>query len=48
MTETLTPAKPARLIINGQAVDAASGKTFTTMNPATRTLLGAKWRCTRR
>ena len=35
MTETLTPVKPAKLIINGQQVDAASGETFTTVNPAT-------------
>jgi acyl-CoA reductase-like NAD-dependent aldehyde dehydrogenase len=35
MTDTLAPVKPARLIINGEAVDAASGKTFTTVNPAT-------------
>jgi acyl-CoA reductase-like NAD-dependent aldehyde dehydrogenase len=35
MSETLTPVKPGRLIINGEAVDAASGATFTTVNPAT-------------
>ena len=35
MTDTLSPVKPGKLIINGEAVDAASGKTFTTMNPAT-------------
>ncbi len=35
MTDTLAPVKPARLIIGGKAVDAASGKTFTTVNPAT-------------
>jgi aldehyde dehydrogenase (NAD+) len=35
MTETLAPVKPGRLIINGEAVDAASGRTFTTFNPAT-------------
>ena len=35
MTETLAPVQPARLIINGEAVDAASGETFTTYNPAT-------------
>ena len=35
MSETLAPVKPGRLIINGEAVDAASGATFTTMNPAT-------------
>jgi hypothetical protein len=35
MTQTLTPVKPAKLIINGEHVDAASGETFTTINPAT-------------
>ena len=35
MTDTLAPVKPGKLIINGEAVDAASGKTFTTFNPAT-------------
>src|SRR5207247_6840627 len=35
MTDTLTPVRPGKLIINGEAVDAASGKTFTTHNPAT-------------
>ena len=35
MTETLTPVKPGKLIINGEAVDSASGKTFTSINPAT-------------
>ena len=35
MTDTMAAVKPARLIINGEAVDAASGKTFTTVNPAT-------------
>ena len=35
MSETLAPVKPGRLIINGEAVDAASGATFTTTNPAT-------------
>ncbi len=35
MAETLAPVKPGKLIINGEAVDAASGKTFTTRNPAT-------------
>jgi len=35
MTDTLAPIQPGKLIINGEAVDAASGKTFTTMNPAT-------------
>src|SRR5438093_9169414 len=35
MTETLTPVKPAKLIINGERVDAVSGETYTTTNPAT-------------
>jgi acyl-CoA reductase-like NAD-dependent aldehyde dehydrogenase len=35
MTETLAPVKPCKLIIDGQAVDAASGRTFATLNPAT-------------
>jgi len=35
MAETLAPVKPGRLIIDGKAVDAASGATFTTTNPAT-------------
>jgi len=35
VTETLTPVKPGKLIINGQPVDSASGKTYTTFNPAT-------------
>jgi acyl-CoA reductase-like NAD-dependent aldehyde dehydrogenase len=35
MTDTLAPGKPAKLIIDGKAVDAASGETFTTWNPAT-------------
>ena len=35
MTDTLAPVQPARLIINGETVDAASGETFTTYNPAT-------------
>jgi acyl-CoA reductase-like NAD-dependent aldehyde dehydrogenase len=35
MSETLVPVKPGRLIINGEAVEAASGATFTTVNPAT-------------
>ncbi len=39
MSETLAPVKPGRLIINGQAVDAASGATFTTMNPATEEII---------
>ena len=35
MTETLSPVRPGKLIINGEAVDAASGRTFTSINPAT-------------
>jgi aldehyde dehydrogenase (NAD+) len=35
MTETLAPVRPGKLIIDGEAVDAASRKTFTTINPAT-------------
>jgi aldehyde dehydrogenase (NAD+) len=35
MTDTQTPVKPGKLIINGEAVDALSGRTFTTFNPAT-------------
>jgi len=35
MTETLAPVRPGKLIINGEKVDAASGRTFTTVNPAT-------------
>jgi acyl-CoA reductase-like NAD-dependent aldehyde dehydrogenase len=39
MTDTLAPIAPGKLIINGQAVDAASGRTFTTVNPATETAI---------
>ena len=35
MPDTLAPVKPAKLIINGEAVDAASGEVFQTINPAT-------------
>ncbi len=35
MTETLAPVRPGKLIIDGAAVDAASGKRFVTRNPAT-------------
>ncbi len=35
MTDTLAPVKPAKHVINGETVDAASGRTYTTMNPAT-------------
>jgi acyl-CoA reductase-like NAD-dependent aldehyde dehydrogenase len=41
MTDTLAKALTAKLIINGQAVDAASGETFTTYNPATEEPIGA-------
>ena len=39
MSETLAPVKPGRLIINGEAVDAASGATFNTVNPATEEII---------
>jgi acyl-CoA reductase-like NAD-dependent aldehyde dehydrogenase len=39
MSETLTPVRPGKLIINGEAVDAASGKTYETYNPATESLI---------
>jgi acyl-CoA reductase-like NAD-dependent aldehyde dehydrogenase len=35
MTDTLTPVRAGKLIIDGQAVDAQSGRTFQTINPAT-------------
>jgi len=35
MSDTLAPVSPAKLIIGGEAVDAASGREFTTRNPAT-------------
>jgi acyl-CoA reductase-like NAD-dependent aldehyde dehydrogenase len=35
MTETLAPVRPGKLIINGEAQDSASGRTYTTFNPAT-------------
>ncbi len=35
MSDTLAPVRPGKLIINGEAVDAASGATFETRNPAT-------------
>ncbi|MCC6350490.1 MAG: aldehyde dehydrogenase family protein [Candidatus Eisenbacteria bacterium] len=35
MSETLAPVRPGKLIIGGEAVDAASGATFETHNPAT-------------
>ena len=39
MADTLAPVKPGRLIINGEAVDAASGATFNTINPATEEII---------
>ena len=39
MTDTLAPVAPGRLIINGEAVDAASGRTFPTVNPATEEVI---------
>ena len=39
MTETLAPVGPAKLIIDGAAVDAASGRTFATVNPATEQVI---------
>ncbi|MEQ1831465.1 MAG: aldehyde dehydrogenase family protein [Candidatus Eisenbacteria bacterium] len=39
MADTLVPVKPGRLIINGEAVDAASGATFNTINPATEEII---------
>jgi len=39
MTDTLAPVVPGRLIINGELVDAASGRTFTTTNPATEEVI---------
>jgi acyl-CoA reductase-like NAD-dependent aldehyde dehydrogenase len=35
MTTALASVRPGKLILDGKAVDAASGRTFTTMNPAT-------------
>jgi acyl-CoA reductase-like NAD-dependent aldehyde dehydrogenase len=35
MSETLAPVRPGKLIINGEPVDAQSGRTFETRNPAT-------------
>jgi acyl-CoA reductase-like NAD-dependent aldehyde dehydrogenase len=39
MTDTLAPVKPAQLIIDGAAVDAVSGRTFATINPATEQVI---------
>jgi acyl-CoA reductase-like NAD-dependent aldehyde dehydrogenase len=41
MTDTLTPVRPGKLIIDGQAVDAQSGRTFQTVNPATEEMICA-------
>ena len=35
MSEAVAPVRPGKLIINGEAVDAVSGRTFETRNPAT-------------
>jgi acyl-CoA reductase-like NAD-dependent aldehyde dehydrogenase len=35
MTDTLAPVRPGKLIIDGKPVDALSGRTFQTVNPAT-------------
>ncbi len=35
MTDDTTPLRAGKLIIDGKAVDAVSGRTFTTINPAT-------------
>ena len=35
MPDTLAPVRAGKLIIDGHAVDAASGRTYTTVNPAT-------------
>jgi acyl-CoA reductase-like NAD-dependent aldehyde dehydrogenase len=39
MSDTLAPVRPGKLIINGEAVDAVSGRTFETRNPATEELI---------
>jgi acyl-CoA reductase-like NAD-dependent aldehyde dehydrogenase len=39
MSETLAPVRPGKLIINGEAVDAQSGRTFETRNPATEEVI---------
>ena len=39
MADTLAPVRPGKLIINGEPVDAASGATFETHNPATEELI---------
>ena len=39
MSDTLAPVRPGKLIINGEAVDALSGATFETHNPATESLI---------
>jgi len=37
MTDTLAPVKARKLLIDGEPVDAASGRTYQTINPATET-----------
>jgi len=39
MSETAVPVRPGKLIIGGEAVDAASGRTFETRNPATEDVI---------
>ena len=39
MSDTLAPVQPGKLIIDGQAVDSVSGRTFETRNPATEELV---------
>jgi len=39
MADTLAPVRPGKLIINGEAVDAASGAAFETRNPATEEVI---------
>jgi aldehyde dehydrogenase (NAD+) len=39
MSDTLAPVRPGKLIIDGQAVDSVSGRTFETRNPATEELV---------
>lgn len=39
MSDTLAPVKHARLVINGESVEAADGATFNTVNPATEEII---------
>ncbi len=39
MSDTLAPVKHARLVINGESVEAADGATFNTINPATEEII---------